>query len=87
MGIALDSCARVIALLDRPVAASALGVWFARSTTESAAGTVVPSTGDRFAASGSTLIASTSGTVGPVGPLSQAFSNSAEKQSATKVDG
>src|SRR5688572_17019420 len=45
-GIALDSCAGVIALLDRPGAASALGASVAGATTESAGGTVLFAAGD-----------------------------------------
>ena len=59
IGMALDSCARVIELLVRPAAASALGVSLAGPTTESAEGTVVFVAGDCCVVPGSTLIGST----------------------------
>jgi len=90
IGIALDSSARVIVLLDRPVDASALGPSFAGSATEPAGGTVGFAAGDRVVP-GSTLMGSTGGTVGStrgsVGPFSHALSSNTEKHQAANVTG
>jgi hypothetical protein len=82
--MALDSCARVIVLLDRTDAASGLGDSFAGAMTESADGTEVLVTGD-CVESGWILTGLTSGTGGSELPILQAPSDSSVRQRAARV--